>query len=124
MQKGSPAGEKHSWIPSAAESGTPSSAKRSPSSSGKGGAKWKAGKSAQSWITSDGQKTERQEGASGETPAFDRQITDVDTPLKDILTSAEIEALSVAIPKVEMHAHLSGSIKESTLEELLVAQGG
>ena len=122
-QKEQPAAEKHSWIPASAESGTPSSAKRSPSSS-KGGAKWKAGKSAQSWITADGQKAAEQGKAGGETPSFDLQITDVDTPLKNILTSAQIEALSVAVPKVELHAHLSGSIRESTLEELLVAQGG
>lgn len=122
-QKEQPAVEKHSWIPASAESGTPSSAKRSPSSS-KGGAKWKAGKSAQSWITADGQKAAEQGKAGGETPSFDLQITDVDTPLKNILTSAQIEALSVAVPKVELHAHLSGSIRESTLEELLVAQGG
>jgi hypothetical protein len=123
MHKEQPAVEKHSWIPASAESGTPSSAKRSPSS-GKGGAKWKAGKSAQSWITADGQKAAEQGEAGGETPPFDLQITDVDAPLKDILTSAQIEALSVAVPKVELHAHLSGSIRESTLEELLVAQGG
>ena len=51
-------------------------------------------------------------------------ISDVNKPLKSFLKEEELESLCLSLPKIELHAHLSGSVRESTLKELLVASGG
>jgi len=44
-------------------------------------------------------------------------------PLSDQLTISEIELLCQHLPKLELHAHLSGSVLESTLRELCISSG-
>lgn len=44
-------------------------------------------------------------------------------PLVDILSHDELRSLCHNIPKIELHAHLSGTVKESTLNELGRAKG-
>ena len=39
-------------------------------------------------------------------------------PLTSILSKAELKALCVALPKIELHCHLSGSFRMSTLAKL------
>jgi hypothetical protein len=50
-------------------------------------------------------------------------VRDPDKELNDQLTMAEIDLLCQHLPKVELHCHLSGSVLESTLRELCVANG-
>ena len=50
-------------------------------------------------------------------------VRDPDKELNDQLTRAEIDLLCQHLPKIELHCHLSGSVLESTLRELCVANG-
>ena len=51
-------------------------------------------------------------------------IADPSGPLCEQLSREELDAVCLALPKIELHAHLSGSVRESTLKELLLASGG
>ena len=44
-------------------------------------------------------------------------------PLSDQMTAGEIEVMCQHLPKLELHAHLSGTVSESTLRDLCVANG-
>jgi hypothetical protein len=74
------------------------------------------------WIRNNEEAAKSQKDMS--VPAFQGTVDDMDKPLRDILSPNELDALCVAIPKVELHAHLSGTVREETLKQLLEAQNG
>ncbi len=75
------------------------------------------------WIrSSEGEAGKSQKEAS--IAAFQGTVDDTDKPLRDILSASELDSLCVTIPKVELHAHLSGTVREETLKQLLEAQNG
>jgi hypothetical protein len=92
--------------------------------------KWKASRT--NWMAEDSSpsgKASPQEKAA--CSAADRVsscgrivIADPSRPLCEQLSREELDAVCLALPKVELHAHLSGSVRESTLKELLLASGG
>ena len=50
-------------------------------------------------------------------------VRHVDKPLTEQLAADEVQVLCQHLPKLELHAHLSGSVLESTLQELCVTAG-
>lgn len=117
--------KRSNWVeePNEREANSPASeVARTSSPESAGGKKWKAGNVSNYWINK-----EDEVGANVKPPPRGSMaivVPDVDTPLNMLMSRDEIEELCVAIPKVELHAHLSGTVLESTLRGLLVAQGG
>ena len=94
---------------------------------------WKATRT--SFTTEAGAERPQSAGSSGKAISFSSfspvplaewdaaLVHSADRPLSDQLTDAEIALLCRHLPKLELHAHLSGSVLESTLRELCLASG-
>ena len=88
--------------------------------------KWKASRT--TWIANEsGIPDQGAVSPLNKEADFERikaSISDPKKPLSQQLSSADLDELCSALPKVELHAHMSGTVKESTLKQLLVASGG